>query len=149
MNLRQPSFEAAKIERVRVRLEQIPLLCLACCAAVGVFLSSCVSQPSKPVPPGSPGKSAMAAKLLNLPKLPADTNYVAAKIDRLLPFKVDVEPWRYCWTLESSTNLTDWQEEPAVNVVPFFGSFCLSGDPVVGVSNSFKFFRLHGVIVLP
>lgn len=144
MNLRQPSFEAAKIERVRVRLEQIPLLCLACCAAVGVFLSACISQSPKPVPPGYPRKSGMVAKLLNLPKPPADTNYVPVKIDRLLPFKVDVEPWRYCWTLQSSTNLIDWQDEPAVNVVPWFGSFCLDGDPVVSPTNAFKLFRLQG-----
>lgn len=121
--------------------------CLACGLALGVILSSCSIPAPAPTPKPSPVKSAMARKLLSLPKVATDTNYVPTKLDVTIPWKVNVEAWRFCWALESSTNLVDWKEEP-VPVVPWFGTFCLSGDPTVVATNPFCFFRLHGVEIL-
>lgn len=91
----------------------------------------------------------MAQKLLSLPKVPTDTNYVPVRRDVWIPWVVGVtNPGSYCWTLESTVNFVDWKEE-IVPVVPFLGSFCISGDPTVYATNPATFYRLHGVQILP
>lgn len=70
------------------------------------------------------------------------------------PFQV-VIPWqyiansnRYCWTLQTSTNLVQWEDilDPSLPVPTAFPTNCLTGFISVRATNAFRYFRLKGTL---